>query len=596
MTRMTTVSLTLLGVLAVACESAEAPRGVQALEKKLIEYGWDVPFADEVCAQIREMERRPFDGLIFKLRGGGKVLTPTRWDEAQFARDYEHLRQVQWKTFTDNFVIMWAASKQDWFNDKHWAAIENNVRLVAKAARIGRCVGVCFDPEPYGANPWDYSKAPHRSTKTFDAYQAKARERGARFVRAIERELPKPKVLTFFQVSFLGDLLRSMDPVARTAKLSRHHYGLLPAFMNGMLDAVGPETVLIDGNEGAYYYTEPPQYLRAYHQITQRGLLLVDPDLWSKYRTHMQAGQALYVDQYFGLRTRKVLGHYMNPSDQARWFEHNVYWALHTTDRYVWCYSERMNWWKDTIPPGCEQAIRAARAKVADGQTLGFDLASTVEAARERQRAEATARTERRTAEIARLPSSVSRPKIDGVLDDAAWEQTRPLASFVALGCQTKPLTAKTEARITYDDASLFIGIRCQEPAPRQMSLFGERHDQDVWQGDDVEVLISVSPKSKSFYHFMLNPKGVAWDAISSEPVDQYNPTWQRGTHIGADVWSAEMAIPWAALKIASPKPGTRLNANLCRQRIPTGREWSTWSPMADGFLEPDLFGTWILR
>ena len=52
----------------------------------------------------------------------------------------------------------------------------------------------------------------------------------------------------------------------------------------------------------------------------------------------------------------------MTPEDQAKWFEHNVYWALYSTDRYVWCYSERMNWWKNqNIPPGAEDAIKRAK-------------------------------------------------------------------------------------------------------------------------------------------------------------------------------------------------------------------------------------------
>ncbi len=50
-------------------------------------------------------------------------------------------------------------------------------------------------------------------------------------------------------------------------------------------------------------------------------------------------------------------------------FEHNVYFALMTSDEYVWCYSERMNWWQDKVPDGAEAAIRAARELIAQGRT-----------------------------------------------------------------------------------------------------------------------------------------------------------------------------------------------------------------------------------
>jgi hypothetical protein len=385
------VATVLLSCFPIVCLAAEPATGVRALNKKLIEYGWDVPFPDFVRSHIREMERRPFDGLVFRLHGGSNVLEPTVWEEGKFAGDYEELRQIDWKAFTDNFVIMLAASNQDWFNDGHWQAIEHNVRLVTKGARIARCVGICFDPEPYGANAWAYKEAAHRATKSFGEYEVMVRRRGAQFVKAIEQELPGGRILTFFQMSLFGGLLGPMDPGERSAKLSEQGYAFLPAFLNGMLDAAGDKVRIIDGNENAYYYTDSRQHLAAYHLMAQRGLLLIDPRLWPAYRAKVQVGQALYIDQYFGLRQQKVLGHFMTPEERPRWFEHNVYWALTTADEYVWCYSERMNWWTNKdVPPGCEEAIRAARKKLDAGQPLGFDLAPVVGAASARERAAAT--------------------------------------------------------------------------------------------------------------------------------------------------------------------------------------------------------------
>jgi hypothetical protein len=387
MARIVLLSLVVSGCLCQTGRSEEQSGGLPALPKKLIEYGWDVPTPAFIRGHVREMEKRPFDGLIFKLRAGGKVLEPKAQEEAAFEGDYDDLRNVDWEKFTDNFVIMWAASDQDWFNDEHWKAIEQNVRLVSRAARIGHCVGVCFDPEPYGTNPWLYAKAAHRDSKSFAEYEDMVQRRGGQFVRAIESELPKPKILTLFQLSIHRRLLVPMEPQERAARLAKQHYGLLPAFLNGMLEAAGPGVVVIDGNEPAYYYTDDGQYFDAFHCMRQRGLLLVDPPLWPKYQTQVQAGQALYVDQYFGLRDRKVLGHYMKPEEQAKWFEHNVYWALYTADAYVWCYSERMNWWQNpSVPAGCEEAIRSARQKIAAGQPLGFDLKPIVEAAEQRQK------------------------------------------------------------------------------------------------------------------------------------------------------------------------------------------------------------------
>lgn len=592
-------ALLLSGAVALFLAARTLPaQGPRALDKKLIEYGWDVPYPDFVRDHIREMEKLPFDGLIFKLRGGGNVLTPKPLDEAKYAPDFAACPQIQWGTFTDNFVILWAASDQDWFDDAHWQAIEHNARLMTRAARLARCVGICFDHEPYGTNPWAYNQARHKSTRSFADYEAKVRQRGAQFVRAVESELPGLTILTFFQLSYFSELLKPMDPAQRAESLSSQYYGLLPAFLNGMLDAASPALSVVDGNESAYYYTDSRSHFEVYHRITQRAKLLVDPALWTRYRNQMQVGQALYVDQYFGLRANQVLGHYMPSDDQQKWFEHNVYWALYTTDKYVWCYSERMNWWtgKD-VPPGCADAIRAARQKLNEGRPLGFDMAALVSRAQARQKEGIASRLKLRSAEIPALPADTPRPVVDGRLDDPAWAKVTALEPFVALASRPDKLTADTRASVTCDATALYLAVRCQEPKPESARAGGAAHDDaGIWQGDVVELLISAPGGTVPFAHFMVNPKGLAWDARHTPDVDlTYTPAWERAAATADGAWSVEMAIPWSSLGMAAPKPGTALRANLCRQRA-GAHELSAWSPMAEGFLEHELFGTWTFR
>jgi hypothetical protein len=595
---VTIAALFALGIgLAVASRADTASKTVPRLQKKLIEYGWDTPTVEFVRDNIRNMEKYPFDGLLFYCAGGRNVLEPNAWDERTFEKDFAAAKAIRWRRFTDNFMTILAASDQDWFNDQHWKNIEHNIRLVARAARLARCVGICFDHEPYGTNPWHYPSMPHKDTKTFAQYEDKVRERAAQFTRALMQEFPKPKMLTFFQFSLFPELCRPMDPKDRAAALSENGYGLLPAFINGMLEAGGTDLTIIDGNESAYYYTDRNQYLDEYHLVTQRALLLLDPLLWPLYRTQMRVGQALYIDQYFGLRENtKTYGNYMTPEERAKWFEHNVYWALYTSDEYVWCYSERMNWWSSTpvIPPGCEEAIRSARRKLTAGEGLGFDLAPIIERAQERERAELAARIKTRTAQIQRLPAQVPPPQIDGALDDAAWKAVTPLDPFLLLAASPEKEFAATQAWVTYDDNALYIAFRCQEPQPDGMTLVGKRRDDPVWHGDDVEFMIAPPRATTPFFHFMINPEGAFWDSTNSGKTDDtgYNPDWQHAAAIGPDFWAAEAAVPWAAMKMTPPAPGTRLRADLCRQRM-QGDELSCWSSMVRGFLEADLFGTW---
>ena len=379
----------IVGLVLACCAIA---LGVQAQEvssvvtsgKKIIEYGWDVPSPAFVAEHIRDMEKRPFDGILFRLEAKGNVFEPTPLAEADLAKDFEAVDKIRWEKFTDNFVMMYAASKQDWFDDDHWKAIEHNTELVTRAAKRAKCVGVCLDPEPYGANSWAYRDAPHRDTKSYADYEAVVRTRGAQFVRAIEREFPNAKILTFFHVSKYRQYCRPMTEDRRKAELAKASYALYPAFIEGMAQGSETNVEIIDGNEKAYYYTQSREYLDLYHAVTQRARYLISPEAWPAYLAKVRMGQALYIDQYYGLRqTTKTLGNVMTPEEQAKWFEHNAYWALYTTDRYVWCYSERMNWWTNAdVPPGAEDAIRNARAAIDAGRPLSFDLTPIIEAAK----------------------------------------------------------------------------------------------------------------------------------------------------------------------------------------------------------------------
>ncbi len=365
----------------MACSNAGEQR---VSEKKLIEYGWDVPTPLQMREQLAAMEQRPFDGLIFRLAGGHNAFVTQALEPGKFAEDERVLRDLRFQRFASNFILVWGSPPAgfDWFDDAQWRTIEANARLLVGVAQAGHPRGICFDPEPYDFSLWDYAKQPGAKAHSFAEYRAKVRQRGAQTMRAFEDRMPGAVILTFFHVS-LFDRFANLSETARAERLEREGWGLMPDFFVGMLEAATDRARFIDGNENAYYYTSREQYFRAYHAMRQRALNLVPPDLREKYERQVQAGQALYVDQNFALRqpnTEKYLSYRMTPEERARWFEHNTYWALYTTDEYVWCYSERMNWWKDQVPPGLEAAIVNARQKIANGKPLGFDIEPLIEA------------------------------------------------------------------------------------------------------------------------------------------------------------------------------------------------------------------------
>lgn len=566
-------------------------------QKKLIEYGWDVVNPAYVREHIREMGKLPFDGLIMRMAVGGRVFVKEKWADERVADDFEHLRNIEWGAFTDNFIIMYAASEVDWFNDGDWEAVCHNVGLTAHAAKLGRCKGLCFDAEPYGTNPWSYPTQPHAGDRSFAEYEAQVRKRGAQFMRAITDEMPEVVLHTFFLLGYFGDLWHMEDLAARAEKLSTKHYALYPAFINGMLDAADPDVTITDGNESAYYYQDSLSFFRAYHNIRQSGVAMVAPENTRKYQTQVQASQALYVDHLFNLRTQKYLSAYLEPDERAKWFEHNVYYALTTSDEYVWLYSERMNWWKnESIPPGLEEAVRSAREKVRNHQPLGIDIEPILEAGREREREAVRASLIQRSADIARLPDGTPAPTIDGSLADAAWTAPTTLEPFVPYVRQKDAQVQPTEARVAYDEKGLYVGVRCTEPKTGELKIVGQKRDDDIWMGDSVDIFVQPPDQAPTYYHFIVNPAGTVWDARCGAEDDlSYDPEWDAAVKVSDGEWTLEVAIPWAAMKMSPPQPGSQCRANICRQRS-VQREWSTWSQVVGGFVEPDNFGTWTFR
>src|SRR5690242_6505752 len=86
-----------LAFLASSPASGAAPSGPS---KKLIEYGWDVPTPAQMRDGVAAMEKRPFDGLIFRLSGGHNAFVTNLLDPAKFLEDENILHELQFTRFT----------------------------------------------------------------------------------------------------------------------------------------------------------------------------------------------------------------------------------------------------------------------------------------------------------------------------------------------------------------------------------------------------------------------------------------------------------------------------------------------------------------
>jgi len=344
MQRTILILLTGLGLLALP--------GTRAADRKFIELGWDIPDPAFLRQFGPEMEREgPFDGVIFRVTAqsdtGRPVTTQSGWDPTPWRKEWfqvarEDLRACRFTNYTQNFLLFNATPQfLDWADDEAWDALAGKIGICGWLAREGGAKGLAFDFEPYGENQWKFDPAKKRS---FAETAALARRRGAQVIRRLAAEMPQAVVLALFLNSVVQHAGQAEAPVP---VLIHDHYGLLPAFFNGMLDAAPPEMILVDGCENGYYLDSVEAYQRAALNMRSWSgpcIKLVAPESRAKYRQQVQAGFGFYLDMFVNEPGNQ---YYRPPLDGSRLkrLARNLNAARDAAVEYVWIYGEQSRWW-----------------------------------------------------------------------------------------------------------------------------------------------------------------------------------------------------------------------------------------------------------
>ena len=185
--------------------------------------------------------------------------------------------------------------------------------------------------------------------------------------------------------------------------------------------------------------------------------------------------------------------------------------------------------------------------------------------------------------------------KVDGRLDEPAWQDAWPIEHFVDY--RSLRLEAlETQAKLLYRPGTLYVAFDCFDPDPEEISLTMAARDEHR-RCDSVEVLVAPPGQSKEFVHWIVDSKGTVFDACAAKAPHNraaYSSNWNGSANVAAlrhaDRWTVEMAIPAADLGIQPVAGGTcraLLGRNIVHTR-PQGEEESN----AIVFLEGSGFHT----
>ena len=145
-------------------------------------------------------------------------------------------------------------------------------------------------------------------------------------------------------------------------------------------------------------------------------------------------------------------------------------------------------------------------------------------------------------------------PVLDGDLQDEVWKQAAPFTGFkmVFPNPGMEP-TERTELRVIFDSANLYIGIYCRDSAPQKISGNSMVHD-GVGEGkadEVVRVLLDPFQDKRNAYVFIVNARGGQSEGLSSGGESaslNWDGIWDAKSRIQSDGWSAEMKIPFKTI------------------------------------------------
>lgn len=152
----------------------------------------------------------------------------------------------------------------------------------------------------------------------------------------------------------------------------------------------------------------------------------------------------------------------------------------------------------------------------------------------------------------ARTPRPIS---LDGRLDEEEWAAAPAYSRFVeSFPNPGLPASFRTEVRVLYDDAMLYVGVVCFDPQPRAIVRQLARRDTDT-TADRVEVAIDSGGGGRTAYVFTVNAAGVLRDQLVYADVnttDSWDAVWDAAVAGDARGWSVELAIPLRQLRFSS--------------------------------------------
>jgi hypothetical protein len=144
-------------------------------------------------------------------------------------------------------------------------------------------------------------------------------------------------------------------------------------------------------------------------------------------------------------------------------------------------------------------------------------------------------------------------PTVDGFLNDTVWQLARPATDFIQRDPEEgKPASERSEIRVLYDNEALYFGCMFYDSEPGKIVARLARRDDEI-ESDQASIRLDSYHDHQTAAEFWFNAAGVKADIIQYDDGNRedasWDPVWDLQTRITPHGWTAELRIPFGALR-----------------------------------------------
>jgi len=197
---------------------------------------------------------------------------------------------------------------------------------------------------------------------------------------------------------------------------------------------------------------------------------------------------------------------------------------------------------------------------------------------------------------ITRTPEKIT---IDGKPTEEAWKKSSPINNFFQ-HYPTDSLQARSqiEVRALYDGEFMYFAITCFDSTAGKYFFQSLRRDFSADESDGVMIILDPLATGQNGFGFRVSPVGVQCEGFVTNGGNfgmdrSWDNVWFSEVHTESDKWTAELAIPFRAIRFESGRKRWRVNV----VRWDWGRnENATWTRFPINFNSFSLAHTGVLE